>query len=474
MRISFVFLLYLTGSLSNSLLAQQPSPEQIRQYHQLLQGQDEVLLTNSDNAFDLYLTGYQIFLNTALHAGDSAFEVYFARIEELTSSIQPSDPWANYVLAEFKLQEAFIELKAGNELAAAWKLRQAFRMTEKALSSAPLNPALYKTMGVMKCLIGSIPDKMQWVPSLFGISGSLNEGISDLTKACQESPWICQETHLLLALSYSYLLSEDQLAVNQAEKSLNMSGIHPLPAYLIMNIYLRAHQSANALGLYKRLSTEQRNQLPMIDYLAGNASLQKGEYAHARESYRFFLKNHPSEDFIKDAWYKTGLAWWLDGDKEKAKKAFEESIRNGQSQTEADRYAEKHAKLPLPDPSIMKIRLFTDGGFYTQAKKVLTSTSSGDYPELEEKTELIYRGARLKHLTGDTLQAIADYEKVIKLQGDGNYYFAPNSCLQLGYLLAESDRQKARLWFEKVKDYRDYEYEKGIERKAQAALTHYK
>ncbi len=473
MRISVVFLLILLSGLDNTLEAQHPSSDQIRRYHMLLQGQNELLPPSSKEAFDLYLNGYQYFLNTALHAGDSAFEAYFDQMEELTSLVKDSDPWADYILAEFKLQEAFIELKAGNELAAAWKLRQAYRMTEKGLKNSPGNPAMFKTMGIMKCLIGSIPDNMQWIPSLFGISGSLNEGIYDLNKACQEAPWVCQEVHLLLSLSYSYLLTEDKRAVDEAQKSLKMSGIHPLPVYLVMNVYLRAHQSANALDLYKHLSEQQRRKIPMIYYLAGNASLQKGEYADARESYAQFLEHHPSEDFIRDAWYKTGLAWWLEGNKEKAEYAFTASLSNGQSDTEADRYAEKHAKQPLPDQAIMKLRLFTDGGFYDQAKEILAATSLNVYTKTEDKVEFIYRGARLKHLTGDTLQAIDDYQKVINLQGDVKWYFAPNSCLQLGYLFAESNRPLAREWFEKVKDYRDYEYEKGIERKAQAALTHY-
>ncbi len=467
----YTLAILLATGMSIPLRAQTPRSDDLRTYRQLL-SDGTYVSPLSGSPFSRYLEGYQLFLSTALHAGDSAIDAYFERMEELEDTLDESDPFFTYTEAEFKLQEAFIELKAGNELSAAWKLRQAYKLAENALDEPGANPALHKTMGVMQCLIGSIPEKMQWIPSLFGIDGSIDEGIEQLNTACRQAEWVCTEANLLLALSHSYLLNEDEAAIQYAADALHSPVNQPLPAYLLMNIYMRGHRTDSALLQFGHLSEKKRDAIPQLYYMAGNAYLQSGDFGAARENYLAYIESDGSPDFIRDSWYKTGLAWWLEGNEEKALSAMENVMLTGVNETEADRYATSHAQLPLPDPVILRIRFLTDGGFFQDARQLVQETDASRFTDPKVKTEYIYRSARLDHLTGDTTAALLGYAQVVDQQGDESWYYAPNSCLMSGYLLAGRDREKAAEWFRKVRDYRNYEYEKGIERQAQAALNH--
>lgn len=454
----------------SAIFAQPPTQAAKPLYMAMLRGEWCNATPAGNGPFSSYVSGYQDFLETALHASDTVFDAYFDRTEERIAKMEGENAFASYARAEFTLQRAFIEVKAGNELTAAWKLRQAYRLTEQALEDYPDYEPLYKTRGIMYCLIGSIPENLQWISGLFGLSGTISQGIADLSRACEGAPWLCEETNYLLALCYSYLLSENDKAIYHAEQAQAGSGHGSLPAYLLMNIYLRAHRAESALQAFASLEPPACMNIPQTLYLLGNAYLQKGEYRTAREAYAEFLKVRTSDDFVRDAWYKTGLAWWLEGDEENARLSFEKAQSEGSNDTEADRYAQRESGKALPDQKIMQLRLYTDGGYYERAHALARSLDPRQYTAPAVQTELVYRKARLAHLTGDTDDAISDYKNVVALQGDEPWYFAPNACLQIGYLMSARNPEEARLWFDKVDEYSGYEYRKGIERKARAAL----
>lgn len=64
-------------------------------------------------------------------------------------------------------------------------------------------------------------------------------------------------------------------------------------------------------------------------------------------------------------------------------------------------------------------------------------------------------------------------KKTITVSGQqtNNLYYAPNACLQLGYIYLKDDNKKlAKVYFEKCLKYKNYEYEKSIKAKAKLEL----
>jgi tetratricopeptide (TPR) repeat protein len=155
---------------------------------------------------------------------------------------------------------------------------------------------------------------------------------------------------------------------------------------------------------------------------------------------------------------------------------FEEATKKGKVATEADKHAARAlTDNPMPNMKLAKVRYSTDGGYYDTAIRLLRSIRTEDIPTPRETTEFNYRYARLYHKLSDLEKAKSYYLKTITLTGQESWYFAPNSCLQLGYIyVSENNTAEARNYFNKALSYKKHEYKNSIDSKAKSALVQLK
>ncbi|MBA4054525.1 MAG: hypothetical protein C0490_07430, partial [Marivirga sp.] len=233
-------------------------------------------------------------------------------------------------------------------------------------------------------------------------------------------------------------------------------------------------QSEKALSLLSRFE-EQQNGLPVYyaDYLRAEVFLHKAEYLNAISSYRSFINHYKGQNHIKDANYKIGLCYWLNGNVNDATAMFKLARNTGKESMEADKYAARSlAEAELPHPKLTKARYFTDGGYYDKASEILESLTTNDLPTSRDQVEFYYRKARLAHKTHKMEEAKSFYLKTIELNGASSWYYAPNASLQLGYIaLAEKDKVSAEEYFEQSLSYKKHEYKNSIDAKAKSALA---
>jgi hypothetical protein len=98
-----------------------------------------------------------------------------------------------------------------------------------------------------------------------------------------------------------------------------------------------------------------------------------------------------------------------------------------------------------------------------------------DLPSRRDKVEYSYRKARLAHKLQDLPSAKRYYLQCIDLNGDEPWYFAPNACLQMGYIVwNEGDLILAKSYFSKALTYNKHEYKNSIDSKAKSALAQIK
>lgn len=405
----------------------------------------------------------------------SRFEQNFQRRTEKAN--RSSDPHEQYVQAEMRLHWALIYLKFGHELDAALQLRQSFLQAKACIRDHPEYRPIHKTMGVLNIVLGSVPEKYGWVMALLGLKGSVQEGLAQLATARKPDDLIAFEATLLYTLIRGFVLQETDNAYRDFEAIHIRNPDRRLLLFLGAALAIKDSRSENARKLLGMLDEKTYGlPLPYANYLLGEVFLHKGEYEKAIAAYRRFIRHYPGQNFVKDAHFKIGLCRWLDGKKIEALAAFETARTSGKELAEADKSAARSlSSNRLPHIDLSKVRYFTDGGYYHEADKLLGVIASGELPDKHDQVEYFYRKARLSHKTGRYEAAKLFYEQTIAMAGKEDWYFAPNACLQMGYLLLQEGRTNdAGQYFRKALSYKKHEYKNSIDSKARAALDQLK
>jgi tetratricopeptide (TPR) repeat protein len=270
-----------------------------------------------------------------------------------------------------------------------------------------------------------------------------------------------------------FVLQQPEPAFNEVKQILVHQKGNRLALFLSASLALKNSQNEAALQMLQNLS-ESSVGIPLYyaDYLKGEAYLRKGDYLNSITSFRWFISHQTGQNYIKDAYYKVGLCYWLNGNENDALAVFQEARNKGKETTEADKSAaqnlsEKHP----PNIKLSKIRYLTDGGYYHEAEKILAGITSMDLLEKKDQVEYYYRKARLAHRMNKP-DAAELYQLTISMTGQEHWYFAPNACLQLGYIYQSQDKIKeAEEYFQRALAYRRHEYKNSIDSKARSALA---
>jgi tetratricopeptide (TPR) repeat protein len=331
-----------------------------------------------------------------------------------------------------------------------------------------------KTSAVLEILIGAIPDKYNWVLSIMGMEGSIKKGLGDLQTLRSEKNPFQLEANLLLAIIQGYVLHKTDSAVAGMKMIRSLHPENALVDFLTASLMIKNAESDEALPIVQQLEVNTKAiPLTFSYYLKGEIYLQKADYLNSITSFRWFINNYTGQNCIKDAWYKIGLCYWLNGNSNDAREVFKQAKTEGKENAEADKYAARClVETELPNIKLSKVRYYTDGGFYVLAQEQLNAIHEPDIPTTRDKVEFAYRTARLNHNTSKIDSAVENYKKTIALNGNNAWYFAPNACLQLGYIfLAKGDTASAKDYFQGARDYPRHEYKNSIDSKAKSALS---
>jgi tetratricopeptide (TPR) repeat protein len=457
--------------------AQSPlfNTEQQKQYQHLLnlQWEKTPVLDTSNEPGDIFLQGLGNAFDLLMNEDKSRFEAYESIFETQLDQLQKNRKQSASLLyfeTELTLYWSFVYLKFGHELDAAFQLRKAYQLAAQGKKKYPHYTPLLKSHGLLQVIMGSVPEKFSWVLSIMNMEGNIQLGLKELQLASAESSEVAMEAKLVLCLVQGYVLQQTEVALQEIDHLLALHPAHQLASFIGASLALKNAQAEKALQLLNQLDNVS---LPSTHYFLGEALLYKGGYEQAATEFMTYAASFQGENFIKDAYFKAGLAYYLRNEKVKAEDFFTQAKQKGNENTEADKYAAR--TLASNDPlnaQLFKIRFFTDGGYYDKALETIRSVAPPDLPSKKEQIEFYYRQGRLAHKTKQLTAAKLFYEQTIAMSEDTPWYFAPNACLQTGYiLLEEGNMELAKIYFEKALSYKKHEYKNSIDAKAKSALA---
>ena len=451
------------------------SVDQQQKYNLLLhlQWEQARLISTTQEPASLYLQGVSNALELLVNEDPTRFDTYKTAFEDQLDqlrAIQKQSASLLYFETDLCLYWSFVYLKFGHELDAAFQLRKAYQLAALGRKKYPDFAPLLKSHGLLQIIIGSVPEKYNWVLSMMNMTGSIPLGLKELQQASLPSCEVNLEASMVLALVQGYVLQQQDLALLQIETILSNERDHPLVSFIGASIALKNAQAGKAIQLLETLKT---TEVPAVHYFLGEAFLYKGDYQKSVEEFLRYIQSFKGENFIKDSHFKIGLCYLLLGETDQATPYFIAAKEKGHENTEADKYAARTlASTDALNTKLFKIRFFTDGGYYELAREAIRTVTPTDLPSKKEQIEFYYRQARLAHKTNQLSAAKLFYEQSISMSADEPWYFAPNACLQTGYILqTEGKAEEAKIYFEKALRYKKHEYKNSIDAKAKSALA---
>ncbi len=435
-----------------------------------------------ENVYVDYLENYMDFLRVFIGENqplfkqfDDSFDIRYDHIKQL----QDSSRYKGLLLANMNLQWAFARLKFGQYFSAAWEINRAYRLLKQNIESFPQFVPDYITMGVLHVMIGLVPDKYNWMLKIISMEGSVEQGKKEIYRVLDNTPKNSPMAYLhdeaLFYLGFIELnLSPDRKALDKLLVYLNQTDSRNLLIdFLKADIYMRYGQNDLAL---KQLNTVPQgpDYFPFyyLRFLKGECYLRKLKPDSATLSYNDFLEHFEGLNYIKDAWRKKAWAALLQNKKDVYFMMMDSVKAYGTADVGADKEAlmEAHSGI-LPDINLLRVRLLFDGGYYSRAKFILDTMSTGHLTK-DARIERIYRYARIAHRQENIPLAKKEYYRTLVIGNRSPRYFAANAALKLGEIYESEDSLTlAKTFYEKCLDLDFDEYKNSIRGKAKEALA---
>lgn len=432
-----------------------------------------------------YLEHYIQFLSIFISEDEKVFKSCSAGKETIIRQLEAGNagsPWHLYSQAMFNIQWAFARMKFGEYTTAAVEMNRAYHLLVRNRDLYPGFTPNRAALGLMKVLIGSVPDNYQWIASLLALRGSVSEGINDLKQITEAAstdanyPFLKAETLFMLTfITFNLSGAETDRAITGRLIELNHEMIQrsPLLVYAAAVFHMHYGENETALDyLEKRPAGAAYYPFHYLDYLTGLAKLNRLD-EDAGIWFLRYVNAYKGGSFIKSAYQRLGWIALLRGDNEGYHQYMFRVRHAGRTLIDGDKQALAEAESGRsPDVRLLRAGLLFDGGYYKQAGDMLSLLTPDDFTDPKDKLEYIYRKARIYHLMGQEPMAISTYRQVIDAGVNGPWYFAANSALNLGLIYEQKgDLRQAEYYYRKCLALKYSEYKSSISQKARAGLN---
>lgn len=440
---------------------------------------DEVERNSPDNLLPVllrdYITFFELFVTEDEDRYDALKGLRSERLDRMREG--PTDsPWYLYSRAEIHLHWALLRMKFEDYLPAAVDVNRAFRLLKKNEEEFPEFAPTYKSIGILRMAVGTIPDKYMWAVKFFSsLEGSIESGLADLEYAVAHG----QATNMLPLVEARYLYAQALLHFANDPKGswnyLREIGVDPseneLACFMTANIAMRTGHNDEAIGaMQQRPVSSTSFRIEYIDMMLGRAKLFRGD-EDADVPILRFLEQFGGVNYRKEAYQK--LAWYnlINGDRDAYMRLMNQCKNTGNDLLDEDKNADKEAKSgEVPHPQLLIARLRFDGGYLEDALTELNAITPATLNR-EHSLEYVYRKARVFHEMGRLEDALMQYDETIQSGEELDFYYACNAALQSGLIYEQLDRPAtAERYYEMCLDMSPSDYQVSLHQKAKAGL----
>ncbi len=438
-------------------------------------------LQQPDNLIPVLLENYIDFYTLFLNEDPSDYTRLFPQFQERLDRVEAGNsnsPFYLYAQAVIRMQRAMVQVKFGNFWDAGWECRKAFLLLKENKKKFPQFSLNDLWFGALEAVIGTVPKGYKWITSLFGMKGSLTEGMRKVRNYANSNDATAKQFFNESVFVYTYLLfyfenkKEDALEYI-IHKKLDLVNNH-LHAFMAANLALNNKDAERTKSIILHLNkSPEYLKLSVWNFQLGYAHLYHLETTEAIHYFNEYTSQFKGKFYLKDVYQKMSWAYYLQGNIKEANTHKQLAITKGSTFSDADKKALKDAKAKnWPNPILLKARLFNDGGYHSDALKQFAGKSSNDFNKEEEKLEFAYRLARIYDDLGKKEEAIKNYLIAIRLGQNRREYYAARAALQIGQIYEErGEKALAIEYYKKCIDMEDHEYKDSLDQRAKSGIA---
>ncbi len=436
---------------------------------------------NPDNLIpdllDSYIDFFILFFNedpAELKIREPHFDDHLDRI----SDGPDASPFYNYSRAVVLIQKACVEIKFGERWSAGWNFRKAFtliRDNKKRFPNFLPNNMIY---GPMLVVASTIPDSYKWLAGLFGIKGSISNGMALMQTMLTSNDGYARLFYNEASFYYCYILFYIQ---NQPEQTFRFISQNKLD---LVNNQLLTYMTAN-LAINNKMNDYARNiiqnkndsplylQTPIWNFEMGYVQMRSLDLDNAAKNFEYFLSHFKGKFYVKDACEKLAWCYYLQGNITAANNAKQMILKKGNTDTDADKQANRDAKQNRwPNIILLKARLLSDGGYNAKAITLLSDKSTKDFPDATDQLEFTYRVARIYDDMHRDSAAIKNYLNTIAIGENRTEYYASRAALQIGLIYEkQGNKTTAVQYYKKCLGMDNHDYKDSMDQKAKAGIA---
>jgi len=436
---------------------------------------------NPDNLIPEMLDSYADFFVLFFNEDPADLKMrkpHFNNYLEKLSDGPDSSPFYNYCRSVVLIQQACVETKFGERWSAGWDFRKAFSLikdNKKKFPSFVPNNMIY---GPMQVVAGTIPDGYKWLAGLFGIKGSISNGMALMQNVVNSNDAYAKlfSTEVIFYYCYIMFYIENQpqqvfQLINQ--KKLDLVNNH-LMAYMAANLAINNKMNEYARSIIlNRNSSSAYLQAPVWNFELAYVQLRHLELADATKNFEYFVSHFKGKFYVKDAYEKLAWCYYLQGNTTAANNARQIVLKKGDTETDADKQAYKDAKTgKWPNIILLRARVLNDGGYNNQAIALLQSKSEKDFPDATDQLEFTYRTGRIYDDMNNNDAAIKYYITTISLGENRTEYYASRAALQIGMIYEKQGKKNLAIqYYKKCLAMDDHDYKDSIDQKAKSGIA---
>jgi predicted negative regulator of RcsB-dependent stress response len=433
------------------------------------------------NLLAVYIEDYDDFFLLLLNGDPADLQARKDRLDariRLLDSGDPRDPYYRLCKSGIYLHWAVIHGRFGDYFRAAFLFRKSYlliRENRKLFPDFAPNNVFY---GLVEAIVGTIPEDYKWLAAMMGVrDGHVNRGIGRILSYINSSPsrdaFLRAEAVVTWCYLKFYLQSQKEIVwkyINSNQFPTRDNLLHALvKANLALN-YRKAEAAQQTLLEAQPLPGY--GNFPVIDYELGTALYLQLD--HNCISYlRRYISQYKGKLYIKDAWQKVALSWYLQGQEEKAVYSREQILRSGNKLADSDRQAQRFAEgKNWPHPGLLKAQLLCDGGNYHKALETLQTLDKMGSAMKVDSTEYHFRLGRIYEELGEESLALTHYRHTINTGRNRKEHFAARAALQMGVIYEhQGNKKEAAAHFRECLSMRGHDFQSVIDQQARAGLN---